>query len=293
MVRRHAILVAVSVALLAALVAGLRGFDRVPELVVPGLVLYAFAFLATYRAAIGRTLGADVVAAAGLRQKSATRGWLARAVGHVLAVVVALCAVLAATAAALWARSHRLEDRLTSDRWTVLALTPSRWVRRFHDQAEIVSARGGLAYQRQHEVVIDPRFVLDKAKAPRPAPWHRFTWTGDSQPTAPSPTNPWMTVTGSKSRVLDALGIEFAHTASGPRLPGDPPDGYTWLVVPWRLITLALAAPPLCAAGVYLSRLRRVKPGVCVHCGYDLRATPGRCPECGRESVHPESRSQI
>src|SRR4051794_22769299 len=48
----------------------------------------------------------------------------------------------------------------------------------------------------------------------------------------------------------------------------------------WMLITLAFL-PPSVWMLVQLRERYRVKEGHCSKCGYDLRATPDRCPECG------------
>ena len=58
-------------------------------------------------------------------------------------------------------------------------------------------------------------------------------------------------------------------------------DGRWTVEVPhWFVIVLAGALPAV--RGVRLWRARRApRAGLCRACGYDLRATPERCPECG------------
>jgi hypothetical protein len=81
------------------------------------------------------------------------------------------------------------------------------------------------------------------------------------------------------------LGFYLARGGSGTRVVG-PGNSYTlqyfWVLgVPyWPLVLLTLIAP---AWWMWRRRtaLRRARANACANCGYDLRATPGRCPECG------------
>ena len=62
---------------------------------------------------------------------------------------------------------------------------------------------------------------------------------------------------------------------------GTPRTTSSWHVaVPFWLIAGAFAVLPAARAVARLRR-RRHRVGLCPRCGYDLRATPGRCPECG------------
>jgi hypothetical protein len=54
---------------------------------------------------------------------------------------------------------------------------------------------------------------------------------------------------------------------------------YAWVVPDWFLIVAFATWPAL--RWIRRRRLARRPPGMCRVCGYDLRATPDRCPECG------------
>ena len=108
---------------------------------------------------------------------------------------------------------------------------------------------------------------------------------------------------------VTALGLMVLPARGDVVLTWGGPDGYVGEAVrygdalylfrgygprPGRLLTVvplgayaagAAVLPALCLASVawrrWRRRHRRVSAGLCGRCGYDLRATPDRCPECG------------
>jgi hypothetical protein len=74
------------------------------------------------------------------------------------------------------------------------------------------------------------------------------------------------------------LGFCRYRSGSGASFYDASEEGIT--LPAWLAVIPFLIPPLLWAKGVWRGRRRR-RAGQCVGCGYDLRATPERCPECG------------
>jgi predicted Zn-ribbon and HTH transcriptional regulator len=66
---------------------------------------------------------------------------------------------------------------------------------------------------------------------------------------------------------------------------GDPQAERDW-VAPYWFLSALFAGLPAMRLNSHRRRRRTRRAGLCPNCGYDLRATPDRCPECGRDFNH-------
>lgn len=133
------------------------------------------------------------------------------------------------------------------------------------DSLNLLSSR--LSYKDSEA---EHRFVF-RAHGPRQSPW--VSWGGTTTP----------------DTILGRMGFETVHSTQ--RYPGAALTDRAVLVPWWFVFVVAL----LITIRWTFFRERRLhwgKVGRCAACGYDLRESTGRCPECGQVIGAPGDEGQ-
>jgi hypothetical protein len=208
---------------------------------------------------------------------------LVAAVRHRLSTLFAwTCLLLFAGSSVLWARSYRRADELARR-----SISPSPGVNS-HRTIGLSSGGGGVRLHvrsypagngipQVHRADLATRVEWEVRSASTPDA-ARYVFTDDDVASAGPFARRWglLLLDGSKS------------TNFPPHL-----DRQTTVAVPYWLITLPWAIPPLLYLQAKARRSQRIARNCCPSCGYDLRASAGRCPECGAGSVAQESGSSL
>jgi len=207
--------------------------------------------------------------------------WLRR----LLNLATVICILACAAIVVLWVRSHWVRDALQFQRGAV--------------RCEIASQFGSVWFSDAPQLQID----LDAVRALRQEQrdflaqqdsWHEQRqqelreWSLDrrlhtsTRPLPPPPSRE------PDPRRLGVLGFETQKALSKiQKVPGFPAPRvrFTYQISHW-VIFAAFGLLPLTRLIIVVRRrwrLRRLaERGLCIGCGYDLRFTPDRCPECGR-----------
>jgi hypothetical protein len=163
---------------------------------------------------------------------------------------------LAITAAIMWVRSYFIGEGIYRDGFSTMSLTNSKGQIRLGR----VTEADGSSYKETP------------------------TWGFDKQ----SPFD----------MAANGIGTSFAgfYWYWGTRWYSDGTGGanyHPYILIPhWSIVTAALILPAWWMVAFCRRRRRqwREDSGLCPRCGYDLRASKERCPECGERILRPDGR---
>jgi hypothetical protein len=170
---------------------------------------------------------------------------------HLFTLCSAMSLVLCVAACVLWVRSYWVTEMwwFTADGWAVGVATPKGCV--------------NLAWRTYRD-----------AHPSLPDGFRRYA---DRPPMAASFWNDIHTFRAERTDMGYSCGGMF-FGCSFDYIAGDARHDVT--VASWFVASCTSLAPATFAAR-RVRRRRRLRDGACDRCGYDLRASPERCPECG------------
>jgi hypothetical protein len=192
--------------------------------------------------------------------------------------MAALSLVLCVTAAILWGRSY--------SKWDSFDYGTANSASRTLSLRHLASANGMIGLHNSRW-----EFAQSGAAEQVEMQWHTGGFSGHSQP---PPTINLIWIYEDKFDFWDSSGVAFKHEPSyqtslnygwHSSIVGRVTVSHWMLCVPYWVFVLVTTVLPLTAARSYLLRWRQSRNGLCAVCGYDLRATPDHCPECGTVPV--------
>jgi hypothetical protein len=194
--------------------------------------------------------------------------------------------LLAASCVAMWVRSYAVTEMwLFEDRYEQASLeeplpSPSgmRWVR----HSLIGSGDGYFVWRDCKQWHHDPPPNMAPHMVQRFFPPVPIGYRGDIKSIPRRPNS----ATGAVIHRVYVPGALEVYWSRGQFIRLEAPPlyfGRQWVVsVSWWLVALvACVLPTVRGVRAWARARRRAALGRCARCGYDLRATPERCPECG------------